>query len=110
MTVSVSGNDTNMTDYYGDTWDFYSDYFGANLPEKEVAEKIYVYLSPLWLVLGTLGNILSVIVLQRLSKTITSTCLYLAVLAVVDLIVLYTRCGNDWLAQIGKVRLFTCFY
>ena len=104
---AVPGNDTNMTEYYDEEylWNFYEDYFGVSFPEKDVADKIYLYVSPILLLLGTIGNVFSVIVLQKLSRKVMSTCLYLAVLAVVDLIVLYTRCGNDWLTHLAKVDL-----
>lgn len=96
-----------MTDYYDEEylWNFYEDYFGVSFPEKDIANKIYLYISPLLLLLGTLGNIFSVIVLRKLSRKVMSTCLYLAVLSIVDLIVLYTRCGNDWLTNVSKIDL-----
>ena len=62
-----------------------------------LAADINTYLSPLLLVIGSLGNVTSLVVLSRLSRKVFSTCLYLAVLCVADLLVLYTRCGNDWL-------------
>lgn len=104
---SAFGNDTNMTDYEEEDymWEFYSEYFGIDFPEKAAADNISLYVSPILLLIGTLGNIFSVIILQKLSKKVISTCLYLAVLAIVDLIVLYTRCGNDWLAHVARVDL-----
>jgi len=59
-----------------------------------------MYVSPLLLVVGSLGNVTSLVVLSRLSRKVLSTCLYLAVLCVADLLVLYTRCGNQWFANL----------
>ena len=103
---SFSGNDTNMTEYDGDysLADFYN-YFEIDYPERDVAINLYIYFSPFLLFIGTFGNILSVIILQKLSKKVVSTCLYLAVLAIVDLIVLYTRCGNEWLINMSHIDL-----
>jgi len=56
--------------------------------------KLYAW--PILLVVGTLGNIMSLVVLRKLSRDVMSTCLYLAVECAADLLVLFTRCGNDW--------------
>ena len=67
-----------------------------------VANAISLYVFPLLIVLGSLGNVFCVMVLHRLSKKVWSTCLYLAVISVTDILVLYVRCGNDWMrALIG---------
>jgi len=58
---------------------------------------IDTYMSPLLLVVGSLGNLTSLVVLCRLSRKVLSTCFYLAVLCVADLVWLYTRCGDSWL-------------
>jgi len=71
--------------------------YGDVLMLLELSGRIDKYLSPLLLVVGSLGNVTSLVVLSRLSRKVLSTCLYLAVLCVADLVVLYTRCGNDWL-------------
>jgi len=63
----------------------------------QLTQNINTYLPPVLLVVGSLGNLTSLIVLSRLSHKVLSTCLYLAVLCVADLTVLYTRCGNPWL-------------
>ena len=104
---SFSGNGTNMsaTDDLDAYWDDYLNGWGADLPEKAAADIIYVYVSPFLLFFGTVGNILSLVVLSKLSREVFSTCIYLAVLAVVDLLVLYTRCGNDWLRQVASLDL-----
>jgi hypothetical protein len=62
------------------------------------------YTFPLLLVVGTLGNVVSLIVLRRLSRDVLSTCLYLAVQCAADLFVLYTRCGNAWVHVMSNCR------
>ena len=54
------------------------------------------YVPPMLLIIGTLGNILSFLVLIRKRK---STYLYLAVLAVFDLLVLYVGLMGLWIAE-----------
>ena len=65
-----------------------------------LAADVGTYMSPLLLVVGLLGNVTSLVILSRLSRKVLSTCLYLAVLCVADLLVLYTRCGNNWLKMV----------
>jgi len=66
----------------------------------ELFYNIHIYMSPVLLVVGSLGNVTSLVVLSRLSHKVLSTCLYLAVLCVADLLLLYTRCGNNWLYDV----------
>ena len=54
------------------------------------------YVPPVLLIFGTLGNVLSFLVLIRKSK---STYLYLAALAVLDLLVLYVGLMRLWIAE-----------
>ena len=89
-------------DYMGDfLFEYYADYFGLHFPEKDAADFIYVYVSPFLLLLGSVGNFLSLLVMYRLSQRVLSTCIYLCLLAPVDLLVLYTRCGNEWLRRVS---------
>ena len=62
-------------------------------------------LSPIFLTLGSVGNVVSAVVLYRLSQEILPTCLYMAVLAVAELFVLYSRCGNTWLASVSELDI-----
>lgn len=79
--------------------------FGDDSPEKVAANFIYVYISPIFLFFGSLCNLFSVLVLLRLSKKVLSTCGYLALLAILDTLVLYARCGNDWLREVAHVDI-----
>ena len=67
---------------------------------QRLTAHIDTYVSPTLLVVGSLGNVTSLVVLARLSRKVLSTCLYLAVLCVTDLLVLYTRCGDRWMAHV----------
>ena len=102
VSLFVSGNGTsNDTSlYYGGDWEFGDDFI-----ERYVADIIYVYVSPFLLLLGTIGNLFSLTVMLRLSQQVFSSCVYLAILASVDLVVLYMRCGNDWLKNAVQVDL-----
>jgi len=44
----------------------------------QLADNINTYVSPLLLIVGSLGNLMSLLVLSRLSRKVLSTCLYLA--------------------------------
>jgi len=66
----------------------------------ELSDRIRIYTPPLLVVVGSLGNMTSLVVLSRLSRKVLSTCFYLAVLCVADLIVLYVRCCNNWIAYV----------
>jgi hypothetical protein len=61
---------------------------------------IAVYISPVILIVGTTGNIISFFILRRNMFRI-STYFYLAVLAIADLIVLQFGLLRDWIGQIS---------
>ena len=86
-------------------WDFYSERFGLDFVEKDVAEKIWVYASPVFLVVGTIGNLLSAIVLFKLCAKVLTTCMYLFVVSIVDIFVLYIRCGNKWVLYLFEFNI-----
>ena len=67
--------------------------------ESTVAEYIYAYVFPVFLSVATIGNALCFLVMLQLCRQVWSTCVYLALVAVIDLVVLYTRCGNDWMVH-----------
>jgi hypothetical protein len=69
-----------------------------------IGAEFKMYTWPLLLVVGTLGNVVSLIVLRRLSRDVLSTCLYLAVQCAADLFVLYTRCGIAWVVVVNGCR------
>ncbi|CAF3217480.1 unnamed protein product [Rotaria socialis] len=73
-----------------------------NNETNETAILAYVYrietiFLPAIIVFGTLCNIMTFIVMRRRRMRISSTCFYMAVLAVTDTFVLWTGCLNQWL-------------
>lgn len=54
-------------------------------------------LLPALIIFGSLCNIMTFIVMRRRRMRISSTCFYMAVLAVTDTLVLWTGCLNLWL-------------
>jgi len=66
-------------------------------------KQLYIYLSPLIVVVGLLGNLMSFVVLvQRPTRRISTYC-YLIVLAVADTIVLTAGLLPKWIEQVRNV-------
>ena len=70
-----------------------------NYPEYQLSRKLLLYVPPILLVIGTIGNLLSFIVLRAHGSKV-STYSYLAALAVMDLFVLYVGLLRLWIAQL----------
>ena len=79
-----------------DIWSYYTDMYGTTFPEKDIAEYLYIYGCPILLLLGTIGNVVTVIRFISMCQKVLSTILYLVVVCIMDLLVLYVRCGNSW--------------
>ena len=75
--------------------------------EEHIIDGFYMYASPVLLLIATLGNIISMFVLNRLSRQLVSTCLYLSVATITDLIQLYIHLGNEWLIRLINIDLST---
>lgn len=77
----------------------YDDYLNIDydFTEDKVENAIHLYVYPVFLVFGGLGNILSVVLLRHFIHQSISTCIYLVAISIIDLLILLTRCGNDWL-------------
>ncbi len=72
---SGPGNGSANTSEYDYYYDYYSDYFGIeNYAEKKVANAIFIYISPILLLMGTFGNLMSAIVLNKLSNKVGFYC------------------------------------
>ena len=67
------------------------------IPDWEAAEKIWKVVPPILLILGTLGNVLTIVVLMRGKTRRSSTAIYLTALACSDLLVLYTGLLRQWI-------------
>ena len=104
MSGSLNVTNTSTTDLHTDDFSSSDEWTESDslqpLFEQRVAINIKQFVSPFLLFFGTFGNILSLIVLYKLSREIFSTCSYLAVLTVADVLLLYTRCGSDWLREV----------
>ena len=83
-----------------DIWSYYTDLYGITFPEKDIAQYIYIYGCPLFLLLGTIGNVATIIRFVSMCQKVLSTTLYLIVVAIMDLVVLYERCGNTWIKNL----------
>ncbi|XP_045215468.2 lysophosphatidic acid receptor 6-like [Mercenaria mercenaria] len=81
--------------------------------EYEAEKLIWKIVPPILLVLGTVGNCLSILVLTRGSIRSSTTALFLTVLAFSDLVVLYSGLLRQWLihlfdTDVRKVSPFGC--
>ena len=74
------------------------------MPEYRLLKALLLYVPPVLIVLGSLGNIFSFIILRRRAMVKVSSYHYLASLAVADSLVLYIGLLRLWLGQV------TCFF
>ncbi|XP_046552628.1 thyrotropin-releasing hormone receptor-like [Haliotis rubra] len=68
-----------------------------DFPEYQAGVFMWKAISPLLILIGTIGSLLSVIVLCRKRMRSSTTMFYLAVLAVTDVFVLYTGLLRYWI-------------
>lgn len=64
---------------------------------------LLTYLSPLILAVCTLGNVFGAVVIRRFYPHVLSTALYVFAVLVLDLIVVWSRCGLEWLSLVADV-------
>jgi len=76
-----------------------------NIAAYRLHKQLYVYLSPIVLVVGVVGNTLSLIVLAQRPLRHVSTYCYLIVLAVADTVVLTAGLLPKWIEQVRLTRL-----
>ncbi|KAK2148427.1 hypothetical protein LSH36_498g00061 [Paralvinella palmiformis] len=69
-------------------------------PAYRLHKRLITYLPPILILLGTIGNVLSVIILSRRSLRKQSTYFYLATLSSADTVVLYVGLLRIWLGEI----------
>ena len=82
-------------------------------PEFLAAEWIWVYVSPVLIFVGTIANILSIVVLLRQRMRSSTTMFYLTVLSFGDIMVLYTGLLRYWIKSafnedIRLISQFSC--
>ncbi len=68
--------------------------------ESNVAKNMWIYGSPVLITVGTMGNLLSAVVMLRQNLRKCTTSLYLLVLAVADTLVLYTGLLRHWIKEL----------
>jgi hypothetical protein len=76
-----------------------------DFPEYKVAISILSYVLPAVIIIGSVGNILSFVVLMRQRMRNTSVYVYLAVLACADTSVLYLSAFKTWLRMLTGFEL-----
>lgn len=69
-------------------------------PEKVQTDRIWKYVSPLLIILGTVGNILAITVLSRRRSRNNSTAIFLCALGVSDIILLNTELLREWMLAV----------
>ncbi|XP_060576924.1 FMRFamide receptor-like [Ruditapes philippinarum] len=75
--------------------------------EFKAGELIWKIVPPILIILGTVGNCLSILVLTRRCIRSSTTALFLTVLAFSDLFVLYTGLLRQWLIHLFEVDVRT---
>lgn len=78
-----------------------------------IVYRIEIITLPILIIFGSIFNIMTFIVMRRRRMRISSTCFYMAALAVTDTLVLWTGCLNQWFYIIHLPTLvvksnFTC--
>ena len=71
--------------------------------EETAAVLSWTYVPPVIIILGTIGNLLTI--LAASARKLTSFTVYLASLAVADIFVLYTQTFNLWLENVFEIKL-----
>ncbi|XP_046544180.1 uncharacterized protein LOC124254303 isoform X2 [Haliotis rubra] len=105
---SPGTNVSGMADYYDYPGSLYENPCGKdflNQSELKVSNIIQRYIFPIILFIGTVGNLTSIRYLHNLSVNVWSTCLYLTVLSLIDLVTLYVDCGNKWFKIVSGINL-----
>ena len=80
----------------------------GNLEHTKTLVSVWLYCSPILIVLGTIGNILSFVVMLRKNIRESTTSLYLSVLAIVDTAVLYTGLLMNFVIKVSDYYIFDC--
>ncbi|XP_071171015.1 kappa-type opioid receptor-like [Mytilus edulis] len=77
----------------------------TSYPEYKTGIYIWKILPPILIILGTTGNILSIIVLRRKNIQKSVCSIYLIVLSISDLFVLYTGLLRQWISVVFGVDI-----
>ncbi|XP_064609469.1 probable G-protein coupled receptor 139 [Liolophura sinensis] len=74
-------------------------------PRLVAADNLWKVCSPILILLGTFGNIVTIVVLCRKSMWKISSSPYLVVLGVADIVVLYTGLLRQWLRYVADIDI-----
>lgn len=95
-----SAGQPNLTNHPPPHIDTSYDYFDSTPPEVLLLLlRFQTFLPPLLIVLGTLGNLSSLLTLHRPSLSRHSISLYLSAYLLSSTVYLYAGCGLDWLSH-----------
>ena len=72
--------------------------------QYKIGNYVWIYISPILIILGTFGNCLSIVVLLRKSMRTSTTMFYLAVLSFGDLFTLYTGLLRYWIKNLPDAK------
>ena len=97
--MTTTNGAVNMTEEV-DVRDVYS-----NLEKKKVSDFLFLYISPVIILFGNLGNILSLAVHQSRHYKSTPTSIALSALALADIGVLNTGLLRHWIRVISRVDI-----
>ncbi|XP_046381339.1 neuromedin-U receptor 2-like [Haliotis rufescens] len=75
------------------------------LPQEATANLMWQIFPPILLVFGTVGNVLSIVVLTKKTMRKSSVSIYLTCLAVADLLALYSGLLRQWIIYTFKVDI-----
>ncbi|XP_059164852.1 probable G-protein coupled receptor 139 [Physella acuta] len=77
------------------------------MPEFKVAKVLLLYVPPVLLVMGTMGNLLSFLILRHKSMNQQSIYVYLSTLAIFDSLVLYFGLLRLWVDEVSGLDIRT---
>lgn len=66
---------------------------------------LVIYLSPAFLVFSAVGNLLGAVTLYRIYPAVLSTAFYVFIGLLLDTVVIWSRCGLEWLRLIADTDL-----
>ena len=97
----------NSTQEYNTSTEFSFEDEVLQTREMQVLHQIQTFVPPFFVILGTIGNITSLILLMtRQSGNGNSICVYLASLTLCNLLTLDLWCGVDWIAHVSDHLYF----
>lgn len=95
----IDSNKSNMTQLFPN--------FGFRRDEITFEKIFEMYVVPVLVVLGTIGNILILLTVRQRNMSNWSICFYLAAYAVVNIIILVPMSGFEWLCKMTGTKYVT---